>query len=787
MHSDIHTPVTSAFLDRLASYFDPPHQNQEPSSIQPLSDHQPLKRYTEPSIQSIQDLLQLLNAAWAKVPRTYIVLRLANEISILDPLISAGFTDFCFPLASPRDLPSFVKPASKHKIMAVQHAILTGAEELERGEMGCHISLEDGDTLPYEWRSRLGAGGYGQVDRVVSRISGKEYARKVMMRRAIFQTPEITMGRFVKEVEGLKTVRHRHMVQFVGSYTDANFLGLLMTPVADCNLAIFLELVGSSNERKMALAADHSLAGFLEKVGSGDEQKNLLQSFFGCLATGLSYLHERRINHKDIKPENILVFQENILFTDFGLVRDYSDVSNSISRGRTAFTRAYCAPEVAAEEVRRSSSDVWSLGCVFLEMVSALKGRTRGNLESFFEGHGSRSRFLYSNHEAYKQWNSVLRDLSNLDNEPLDWIDSMVHLEPRTRSTAQEIVDGIVVPGGDLHRHVQFCGICCRTSETILTSTVSGVQELASQVESKRIVTHRRLLLIEPKSILDLKRKRSKIHSEKALLLSSKKPRRSQDSLDTWNAAKRGDTKRVVRLLAQGASPNFVKDGTSTLHWAAKNGRLTMFKALIEKDADHDAKDLDGLSVLSYAVDGANIGIIRILLERGAKNDPDKLGAMSILLERYVANLDQPNNDDGTPLAWAAFRGNLDTVKLLTEHGASVDRRCTRWGRTPLSWAANNGHWTVVKYPIEERHADPESVALDTGRTPLSYASEGGHLQVVSVLLETKAVDTQRRDNDGKSALDYAEQATPAKREKIVSALQDFERGTELRTLSLQT
>jgi serine/threonine protein kinase len=99
----------------------------------------------------------------------------------------------------------------------------------------------------------------------------------------------------------------------------------------------------------------------------------VLERAFGCLSNALAFMHAQRIRHKDIKPQNVLVHQGNVIFTDFGYSLDSSCYSNSVTEGRPSFlTRRYSAPEVIEHDRRDSRSDVWSLGCVFLELFSAL-------------------------------------------------------------------------------------------------------------------------------------------------------------------------------------------------------------------------------------------------------------------------------------------------------------------------------------------------------------------------------------------------------------------------------
>ena len=109
-----------------------------------------------------------------------------------------------------------------------------------------------------------------------------------------------------------------------------------------------------------------------------------LRTFFGCLTRALEFLHEQHIRHKDIKPSNILVHRGNVLYTDFGLAFDFTDGDGSTTVSMVnGMTPRYCAPEVADQEPRNTSSDIWSLGVVFLEMTVVLKGRKVRDMYSF--------------------------------------------------------------------------------------------------------------------------------------------------------------------------------------------------------------------------------------------------------------------------------------------------------------------------------------------------------------------------------------------------------------------
>jgi serine/threonine protein kinase len=94
---------------------------------------------------------------------------------------------------------------------------------------------------------------------------------------------------------------------------------------------------------------------------------------YGCLASGLAFMHAHRIRHRDIKPENILIHSSAVFYADFGISRDYSGRADSATDGMPgAFTARYCAPEVQDQGRRTWKSDVFSLGVVFLLLYTAV-------------------------------------------------------------------------------------------------------------------------------------------------------------------------------------------------------------------------------------------------------------------------------------------------------------------------------------------------------------------------------------------------------------------------------
>jgi TolA-binding protein len=406
--------------------------------------------YMDAEILEISSLLRSLNPPWEKVPRMYIVLRTIGHLDLLDQFIDLGFSDHWFPVTA-RTLPQNISPSIRSSFVQAQDLILTKSLDLVKGKSGRHHHFKQGEHLPLEPRGRLGSGGFGEVDRVLNTIDFREYARKRIRRRGMFTTAaREEMESFITELQVLKRLEHQHVVDLVGSYTDPRYVGLIMSPIADMDLAAYLKNVQTSQ--------------FPE-----------LRTFFGCLAAALQYLHDHRIRHKDIKPSNILVHRGTVLFTDFGLSRDFTDLTGSTTFGRVnGLSPRYSAPEVFAGEPRNTSSDIWSLGLVFLEMVVVLKGQTLVSMNSYLEENGSKTLLVRDNPIALTQFLAKLKDLDILsDNRALNWVRTMVRRDQKSRPTAAELVASIHLQDETSEGLNAFCGSCCISTD----SDYSDVEE----------------------------------------------------------------------------------------------------------------------------------------------------------------------------------------------------------------------------------------------------------------------------------------------------------------------
>ena len=226
---------------------------------------------------------------------------------------------------------------------------------------GDHLELKDSEEkkrLPYALEGNLGHGGYASVEMVRDLNTGSVYARKII-KNVSTRNIDTVKASFLNEVRVMRLLAsHRHIIQVFATYIAQRELALILSPVADNG-----DLHDFLNRYQDAAATDPVRA----------KETMILHRAFGCLTSGLTFMHQERVRHKDIKPKNILIHQGSVLYTDFGISFDFSQQEQSTTTGNPqSYTRRYCAPEVAEWGNRNSKSDIFSLGCVFIEILAAI-------------------------------------------------------------------------------------------------------------------------------------------------------------------------------------------------------------------------------------------------------------------------------------------------------------------------------------------------------------------------------------------------------------------------------
>jgi serine/threonine protein kinase len=395
----------------------------------PLGDDKAIERLTEKDYRTLSELLNSYgHEQWAKRPRHFTLLRTIGaqqHIDAFDEDVWGKVTDISIPYCR-ENLPTVLGPHKRSEFFEKQRLVVTQNMDLERGVEGEHIFVQEPSQLQFSDRTPLGSGSGGQVWKAYSRVSLRFYAVKEISRAVTFSRDQNALDRFTKELANAKKVQHRHVARIVGSFTSPRHVGIIMSTVGDQDFASFLE-------------------GHLDADG-----KSLLRSFYGCLVSGLLAIHEGNIRHNDVKPHNIILRDNTVYFTDFGTSYDHSDEKKSTTNNTPAFfTRRYASPEVIKSKPKSSSSDIWSLGVIFLEMATRLHGKKVEDMRLFLDSRPAEAGSSYSEDvPGLRAWIEQLDSMGMdtliaEDKLPLRWIIAMIMEDRFQRPTASALRDMI--------------------------------------------------------------------------------------------------------------------------------------------------------------------------------------------------------------------------------------------------------------------------------------------------------------------------------------------------------
>lgn len=213
--------------------------------------------------------------------------------------------------------------------------------------VGCNLGFFNHYTNKYDAYNvlrQIGSGAYGNVFEVQSTKSKKIYAMKRVNLRLGLLAENSETELFLCEMITLQTLKHPGIIKLNAMYIT-DMYGILIFDYVP-----------------------HTLAGYLYKRKHTIPFNEVL-SKFQDIVDAVSYIHSRGYFHRDIKPGNILIDDNGkIYLADFGQCGKYvKGRCNSVP----VVTLWYRCPELLyGEENYDQKIDIWSLGCILIEMIN---------------------------------------------------------------------------------------------------------------------------------------------------------------------------------------------------------------------------------------------------------------------------------------------------------------------------------------------------------------------------------------------------------------------------------
>ncbi|CAJ0580384.1 unnamed protein product, partial [Mesorhabditis spiculigera] len=213
----------------------------------------------------------------------------------------------------------------------------------------------------------LNAGAQGTVCSAIDTVTGQQVAIKKMQQPFVMT---MSAKRAYREFVLLTSIRHPNIIRLLNAFT----------PQTDATsfreVYLVMELMKHNlHEVITKLRLDHKTLSF----------------FVYQMLCAIRHLHMSGIIHRDLKPSNIVVNDQcGLKVLDFGLARK-KVLDTAMRMSDYVVTRYYRAPEVILGMGYSDKVDIWSVGCIFAEMI--------------------RHQVLFPGRDRIDQWTSIIREL----------------------------------------------------------------------------------------------------------------------------------------------------------------------------------------------------------------------------------------------------------------------------------------------------------------------------------------------------------------------------------------
>ena len=229
-------------------------------------------------------------------------------------------------------------------------------------EISCNTKV----LSPVRWKrgELLGEGAYAKVYQCLNLDTGELLATKHFMVRSrqFSEDPQKVRKEYEslkREISVLRDLEHPNVVKYIQADLSEE----------QDSIDVLMEYVPGGSIRRLV----SQYKGLDEPVVS---------AFTRQLLHGLAYLHQNSVIHRDLKCANLLLDSSGqVKISDFGASKRLASAEVKLTRSMKG-SPFWMAPEVVLKRGHNSAVDIWSLGCVVIEMVTGMPPWSKHSLDA---------------------------------------------------------------------------------------------------------------------------------------------------------------------------------------------------------------------------------------------------------------------------------------------------------------------------------------------------------------------------------------------------------------------
>ncbi|OAF70402.1 hypothetical protein A3Q56_01834, partial [Intoshia linei] len=198
----------------------------------------------------------------------------------------------------------------------------------------------------YTLLKKIGSGTYGIVYMARDKLNECHVAIKVFknVKDVIINPSDLRELSLLKKLSLYKHINILKLIDVIVEYQNKPTIAMVLEYM-DCDLST-------------VITQDHTM------------EMSQIYNIMKQLLNAVKFLHSNAIIHRDIKPRNILINRDDgcLKLADFGLSKFSIFSTNTLSR--LVVTLWYRAPELLISKIYDEKIDIWSIGCVFVELIN---------------------------------------------------------------------------------------------------------------------------------------------------------------------------------------------------------------------------------------------------------------------------------------------------------------------------------------------------------------------------------------------------------------------------------